>query len=235
MKLTVLGKYGPYPSKSGGTSSYLLECGHQKILIDAGCGTLSRVQEFCALQDINLILLSHLHADHCCEMFVLRYALKKPVEVYLPPLPKEEYDLLCKSDCFCTTAINSETVIEQENLKISFCEMSHPVLCYAIKVQYNQKTLVFSGDTIYSDALINFAKDAEVLLCDSGFLSTYQSDKPLPHMFTAQAAQTAQNAHVGRLLLTHINPCYDEQKIIDEATAIFKNTVVVQENTSYEI
>ena len=34
MKLTVLGKYGPFPKSNGATSSYLLQVGGKNILID---------------------------------------------------------------------------------------------------------------------------------------------------------------------------------------------------------
>ena len=73
MKLTVLGKYGPYPKAGGATTSYLLECGVKKLLIDAGSGSLSRVQEYCALDELDGIILTHLHSDHCSDMFILRY------------------------------------------------------------------------------------------------------------------------------------------------------------------
>lgn len=46
MKLTVLGKYGPYPAVGGATSGYLLETGKASFVLDMGSGVFrgSRVK-----------------------------------------------------------------------------------------------------------------------------------------------------------------------------------------------
>ena len=51
MKLTVLGKYGPYPPVGGATSGYLLQSKNQNVLLDLGAGTLARLQEKVSLKE----------------------------------------------------------------------------------------------------------------------------------------------------------------------------------------
>ncbi len=41
MKLTILGKYGPYPRRGGATTSYLIECGGEK-----GCCSMRAAEAF---------------------------------------------------------------------------------------------------------------------------------------------------------------------------------------------
>ena len=90
MKLTVLGKYGPYPAANGATSGYLLQSGNENVLIECGSGVLSRLQRFVALNDLSAIVLSHLHSDHMADMLILRYALQdapKSLKVFAPGSP----------------------------------------------------------------------------------------------------------------------------------------------------
>ncbi|MBC5647270.1 MBL fold metallo-hydrolase [Christensenella tenuis] len=238
MKLTVLGKYGPYPKQGGATTSYLMECGGKKILIDAGSGSLSRVQEYCRLEELDSVVLTHLHSDHCSDMFILRYALRDMViPVFLPRTPEKEYGILHSCPCFHTSEISAalEILLPETNVKLSFCKTIHPVECYAVKIQDAGKIFVFSGDACRSDDLTEFCRGADVFLCDSGFLSAQENTGSLPHMYVREAAQTAQKAGVGRLLLTHINPAYQEEKLVEEATAVFKPTEVVKEMKQYDI
>lgn len=238
MKVTVLGKYGPYPKQGGATTSYLVECGGKKVLLDAGSGSLSRVQEFCALDDLDLVILTHLHSDHCSDMFILRYALKgKTIPVFLPRTPEKEYGILHACPCFDTVEISEtpDCEIPGTNVKLSFCKTIHPVECYAVKFREGQDSFVFSGDSRYSGPLTDFCKGTGTFLCDSGFLSSQEDTGALPHMYVREAALTARRAGVKRLLLTHINPVYEEKKLLDEAAAVFSPVEIVKELEQYHI
>ncbi|MEG2881573.1 MAG: MBL fold metallo-hydrolase [Christensenella sp.] len=239
MKLTVLGKYGPYPAQNGGTTSYLMECGGKRVLIDAGSGCLARVQNFCALDKIDMIVLTHLHSDHCCEMFILRYALRAGcvVPVLLPRTPEKEFDILNGCACFDCSVLGDKQsmVIPDTDVRLEFCRTVHTVECYALKIRENKKTFVFSGDACISDELTSFCAGADVLLCDSGFLSTQKRTSMLPHMYAAEAAELARTAKAKKLLLTHINPTYAERDILREAEYVFARTEIVKEMRQYNI
>ena len=65
--------------------------------------------------------------------------------------------------------------------------------------------------------------------------STYGTDNQVlaekyNHSTAAQAAQVARDAHAGRLLLGHYSSRYeDEHILLDEARAIFPDTLLSQE------
>lgn len=237
MKLTVLGKYGPYPKAGGATTSYLMECAGKKILIDAGSGSLARVQKFCALEELDMILLTHLHSDHCCEMFLLRYVQMQMPPVFMPRTPETEYGMLHSSKKFEITPISEQLSLSMPgtDIQISFCKTDHPVECYALKLESGGKRFVFTGDSRYSEHLTEFCSGVDALLCDSGFLASKEDTGALPHMYVAQAGKTAKKAGVSRLFLTHINPEYDETDLLREAQAEFAPTTVVQELEQYKI
>ena len=68
ISLTFLGTGAPRPSLDRYGPSILVEAGSQRLLVDAGPGMRERLFQaggFELLTDINLILLTHLHFDHC--------------------------------------------------------------------------------------------------------------------------------------------------------------------------
>lgn len=230
LQLTILGKYGPYPKAGGATSSYLLEGEGKKILLDVGSGSLSRLQEYCALDDLDAIVLSHLHSDHCADMFILRYApLSKKIPVYLPDMPALEYQTLGECAQFDLHPLNEKTEVDFGGLQFRFCGTIHPVECYAMRISAQDADFVYTGDARYEEKLTEFCRGANVLLCDSGFLSAKEDAGNLPHMYVKQAGLTAARARVGQLWLTHINPLYSEDELRGEACEEFSNTIVVRE------
>ena len=76
MKFTVLGKYGPFAIDIGqSTSSYLVNSGNQACVLDLGSGSVSKLLNKVALNDIKFIFLSHMHFDHVSDFGVLSYAV----------------------------------------------------------------------------------------------------------------------------------------------------------------
>src|SRR5690625_422593 len=74
MKLTVIGFWGGYPAKNGATSCYLLEKDDFAIIIDAGSGSLSKLQNYISPADLDAVIISHYHQDHIADIGVLQYA-----------------------------------------------------------------------------------------------------------------------------------------------------------------
>ena len=75
MKLTVLGKYGPFAVNKGSTSGYLLENDNNYALLDVGSGVLSKMLNRININDLKFVVLSHLHFDHIADHFILSYAV----------------------------------------------------------------------------------------------------------------------------------------------------------------
>jgi ribonuclease BN (tRNA processing enzyme) len=236
--LTVLGKYGPYPKAGGACSSYLIRTNSSNILIDLGTGSLSNLQKMLELNDIDLIILSHLHSDHISDVLTLRYAIQvlklKPIKLYMPKSPEAEVDIISSGDRFIIDTIQDEQSFAFNDLQISFKKMKHPVETYAIKIKHEGKSFVFSGDTVFNSDIIKLSKNCDLLLFDSAIL---EADRTVsfPHASAYQAGYTAKMAEVKKLLMTHINPEMDEEKLLAEAKDEFSNSIVVKELAVYEI
>lgn len=223
MKLKILGNNGPYPAVGGACSGYLLtsDSGDTRILIDCGTGVLSRLTEEIALEDLDAVILSHLHFDHMSDMLPMQYALqfhprKKALPVYAASSPENVRGLL---DCPHYDLWPMEDTVIGE-MKISFTPSRHPVETYAVSVVCDGTKFVFTGDSNQDMLVELFCEGADLLLADCG-LSDADYKFTAPHYSAGLCGQLARNAHAKQLLLTHFNPKYDKQDLLNEAREFF--------------
>ncbi|HOB87445.1 MAG TPA: MBL fold metallo-hydrolase [Bacillota bacterium] len=244
MKLTVLGCYGPYPPAGGACSGYLLEEGGTRVLIDCGNGVLSRLQSYCRLWELEAVVLSHLHSDHISDLFILRYALdvfqrrglrREPLPLYAPPEPAAEFERLSYKSVYRPAALAAGQVLEIGPLTFRFAAAVHAVPCLAMRIQAAGKTLVYSGDTEYFSGLVDWARGADLFLCEANYLEKDMAANPPNHLSAAQAAQLAAEAGVKRLLLTHLPPEEDGALSLKEAREHFPQAEIAREGSSFEI
>jgi ribonuclease Z len=99
------------------------------------------------------------------------------------------------------------------------------------------RKIVFSGDTIPLDKMVDFAKNADVLIHEATFDSSLEDiSNEYGHTTAYQAAEIAKKANVDKLFLTHISPRYlDNQMLEDEARKIFKNTSIPKDFQEVEV
>ena len=98
----------------GACSGYLVETGAARIVCDLGAGTLPNLLRLCAVGEIDALILSHLHFDHCSDALVLQYALEKavadgdrgPLPVYLPDTPAQYRALFDNERVFAPHALS---------------------------------------------------------------------------------------------------------------------------------
>ncbi|MGF3554843.1 MAG: ribonuclease Z [Thermoplasmatota archaeon] len=90
------------------------------------------------------------------------------------------------------------------------------------------RKIVISGDTQPIEKMIDFAKNADILIHDATFDSELKEvSGEYGHSTAFQAAEIAKKADVEKLFLVHISPRYLDKKVLeDEARTVFKNSFV---------
>lgn len=222
MKLTALGNTGPYPAPGGACSGYLLENDETKVLLDLGNGALSNYLQMGKIEDITAIILSHLHPDHISDLFVLRYALQQrgmSLPLYAPTRPDEEFKRLEYKDVYKITHLEEGLKFSIGGMDLSFKEMMHPYQDFAIKVKAGRDTFMYTGDTADCQALRDFVKGVDVLLCDCAFLEEVNSEI---HLSLEKAIEIANEAAVKRLIMTHFNPEIKPREYFQKGNVLFK-------------
>ena len=236
MKLTVLGKYGPYPTKNGNTSGYLLQSATQNALIDVGAGTVSKLKNYIEVKDVSFIILSHLHFDHISDIGVLSYALsfsgKDKVNLYLPKTDCDAYDLICKIKEFNVIEIIEDKVYKEGDLTFSFYKTKHPINSFGVKINDSNKTFGYTGDTGYFDGLENLSKGCDLLVADGAFLDG-EHTKEKPHMSISQAVSLQKFAK--KVIVSHINPNYLDETLKSEIKKLSVLAELAIEGNTYDI
>ncbi|RME81338.1 MAG: ribonuclease Z [Caldilineae bacterium] len=96
--------------------------------------------------------------------------------------------------------------------------------------------LAFIGDLARTRQLASIVRDADALVVEATYL---QEDAAMArrfgHLTAAGAARLARRAEVRQLILTHISRRYHTRQILEEAQAIFPNTVVANDFDHFTI
>jgi ribonuclease BN (tRNA processing enzyme) len=243
MRLTVVGCSGSFPGPDSPASCYLVEADHSgrtfRLLLDLGNGALGALQRHAALESIDVVVLSHLHPDHCldlCSFYVVRkYDPGGPMSRLLVYGPEGTAERMGRA-----YAVSSSADLDDEfdfrvfpaepfalgPFSVEVARVDHPVQAYAIRVSDGDSSLVYTGDTALCGPVEQLAKGADVLLAEASFLESAPNPRHL-HMTGKDAACLAQRAGVGRLVLTHIPPWHSPDDVLEEATPHFTGPAMV--------
>src|ERR1044072_7976031 len=223
MKLTVVGCSGSFPSADSACSSYLVEADGFRLLLDMGNGALGELQRHCGLYDLDAVILSHLHPDHCidmCAYFVARYyrhdggraeaipgygpedTERRPVQAY-DDVPEEK----SMQEVFDFRTLTPGT-FDLGPFTIRTARVCPPVEAFGFRIEHGDRALVYSGDTGPCEALTDLARGADLFLCEAAFTHG-KEDIPELHLNGRQAGEHAQAAGAAALVLTHIPPWTD--------------------------
>lgn len=252
MKLTVLGCSGSMPGPDSPASGYLLEAEGYRLVLDLGHGAFGALQRYVDPAEVDAIVVSHLHADHCIDLTAYIVALRYGASQYRLSGPagrialigpagtrdrlEAAYDPLARKlglhELFgFATPVGGEL----GPFAVSFARVNHPVPTTAVRFTHGDRTLVYSADTGESDALVTLADGADVLLCEASF---GPDDTYIPglHLTGKQAGEHADRAGVERLIVTHVPPWGSRQDAADEAATAFAGPVeIAQPGAQYEI
>lgn len=111
---------------------------------------------------------------------------------------------------------------------------------YAKKMTFSEedKKISFILDTSFNKKIIPFAKNSDLLICESTFSSELEKKAgEYKHLTSSQAAKVAKESNSKKLFLTHISQRYenDKKKILGEAKKIFKNSFIAEDFMNVEI
>jgi len=208
---------------SGGRlqSCIYVDAGSERFLIDCGASSLSAMRRWNVDPgEIDTILLTHLHGDHFggLPFFLLDAELVtkriRPLVIAGPPGMAEQ--IRQAQEVFFP---GSSTVqlkfpvsyiewvqglpLQNGGLAITPYEVVHAsgAPAYALRISCTDKVIACSGDSEWTDALIDAARGVDLFICEA-----YTFDKKVKYHLDYQTLM-AKRAALGcrRLVLTHMN------------------------------
>ena len=231
MELTILGMNGPFPAPGGATSGYLVTTdGGTRLAMDLGTGTLARLTALTAPEELDALVLSHWHFDHCSDVLPLLFRLqacaKKPLDVYAPVDEASPVRRVVASEkAFCLHDVKPGDIFAVGEMQLNAFAAKHPVPAMMLRVSADGRTLCYTGDTNRVDGLDEFARSADLLLAD-GLFPTAVWAEGKPHLSARMAAELAARAGAERLIVTHLNPMIDPATLLKEARAVMPDVVL---------
>lgn len=243
--VTILGSGTCVPSLKRSSCSILFETGGEKLLFDAGAGTMRRLLEAgIHIFDLSYIFLSHFHPDHTAEivplLFATKYpdasARKKPLKLaggrgliyFFNGLKKAHGHWIdLPANLFGMFEFDN-TASDRHDFGRFYVEttpMKHNPESVAYRIRTSEgKTLVYSGDTDYCENLVDLAKNADLFICEASFPDAL---KRKGHLTPSLAGDLAAKAGVSKLVLIHFYPECDTADLRRECRRTFDGPLVL--------
>lgn len=216
MKLHILGCGDAFGSGGRNQSGYLVEATDRLFLLDCGPTTLLAMKR--AGFDpgrLDTIILSHLHGDHFggVPFFFIEYLYQKPRAHPLTiagPQGTEERVRQLYGTMYGTSEIPPVHFVllipgQRQNvagLNVFAFRVPHQThdVSLGIKVAYQDKQILFSGDSAWTDVFIGQAQGVDLFLCECSFF-TEQSGM---HVNYRALEPNLARLQCKRLVLTHL-------------------------------
>ncbi len=242
LTLTVLGFHSPYPGRGTACPGYLIEGFGTRLLLECGSGVLSRLEDYCSYTDLDAVVLSHLHFDHCSDALVLRYALDVaarsglltgPVPVWCPREPAALFDLMTYKEAMLARAIDPDTSVTVGGLTLTFVPVKHPVETYGVVLTPARapavgSMLFYTADTEWDDGLPQRVGICRVLLAEATLTDRQAALAPVTgHLTVGEAVRLGAATSAEKTVLTHYPPGRSPEDIQAEAGRVLPRPIAV--------
>lgn len=243
IEIIPLGTVSPYPKENMNCPGFLIKYNNKNVLLDCGNGITRLLKLPKDLENLNVII-THYHKDHFGDIGALQYAsyvyhnleiLNSKIKIYLP-----ENDINFSKQMIISSPesyaeyfdINDNFSFSVDDLNVSFKDNnSHSIESFMVKLQNKDFKIVYTSDVGITNfnALIDFCKDADLLICESSFLKRHNSNSKA-HLTAYDASILAKKSNSKKLLLTHFWPEEDKNSYLNEAMQNFQNVEASHEN-----
>ena len=263
------GTGAPLPDPKRVGPQAVVVAGDQMLVFDTGPGsTRNLALTGLNISSVNALFLTHYHSDHISDLgeFMLQHwtgtGTTEPLKYSDHQAWKKLWRILVLSArsrlsspggdvmpprfggvAHTSRELSSDVVYEAGDVQVIAFNVDHPPVVPAVgfRVNYKDRSVMITGDTIYSDSLIQHAKGADLMVSDSlnhkmsqwiadagqdmdNNLSAVSEDIQESHIRPEEAARVAKEAGVPVLIITHVLPPVPDQLInpfLRDARAIY--------------
>ena len=189
---------------------------------------------FARLKNMNLenvskiyVLVTHTHGDHISGIGLLidyEYIVGKIPVVVVAPNEEVRNDLefyLTRMEGISEDwySLVSSTELEVSWLRAAIPTTHVPTLagrCFGYALRIDGRDVVYTGDTNTLPSLAGFFRNVDLLLADGLFPAADWAEGK-PHLSAELAASLAAEAGAEALVITHLNPVYPPEILLQEA------------------
>ena len=265
-RLILLGTAGgPTPKKTRSGPSQIIVVGDRGYVVDCGDGVARQMMIAGVFRTLRHVFLTHHHSDHNADygtLLLLAWgdALKTPVDAWGPPpiarmtrlfFEMNEADLSIREKDEGRPPLRplvrahelkrGGPVMKDDRVTVTCAVVDHPLVPLALAYRFDcpDRSIVISGDTRRSDALIRLARGADVLVHETLYLpaapgapgSALRKHVVDSHTAVEDVGRIAHEAGVKTLVLSHFvpaeNPPITDEQWLQGASVHFRGRIVV--------
>ena len=180
MELVPVGVGAAYGLPDEAQSCYLVRTPERAVVVDLGSGALNRLCALVAPQDLDAVVITHLHPDHCVDLLALRvYMVWGPgagrrLRVMGPPGLRERLTAFAGSEGWDGVRLRGARVAaaaRPTSAAGSCCATARCRTCrprIAVRLERGGAALCYGADCAPGDELPELAAGCGVLVCECG-------------------------------------------------------------------
>ena len=195
---------------SGGAGAVLIDCGASSLI--------AMKRDDVDPAGVAAVILSHLHGDHFggVPFLILDAQFSRrtePLVIAGPPGVRERVEAAMEVFFPGSTAVTRKFAVEFVELAARQPVRAGPALVtalpvvhasgappFALRVEYGGRTVAYSGDTEWTDSLLEAARGVDLFVCEA-----YTFDRPVKfHLDYRTVEAQAERLGARRIVLTHM-------------------------------
>jgi ribonuclease BN (tRNA processing enzyme) len=220
IRVHFLGTGDAFSAGGRNQAAYLIQRPGSSLLLDCGPSVLASLKrQNLSTQSIDTILLSHFHGDHFAGLpfLFLEYVYveprRRPLNIIGPPGVEEMVMGIFR-------AMYSDSAAEPLPYAVEFFEVEpntwlfidgmqihafqaphqkHPI-SLGYEILLDGRKIVYTGDTGWTEELVEHTQDADLFLCECTFFETRMD----PHLDYPRIAENLARFGAKRIILTHL-------------------------------
>ncbi len=220
VRVSFLGTGDAFSAGGRHQAGYLVQDGSTSVLLDAGSSTLASMKQHgIDPAAVDLVLISHLHGDHFAGLpflfleYIFERKRQRPLRIAGPPGTEERVWSLFR-------ALYRDRAGEPLPFEVQFTEMAPgaPVsfdavhvdpfrvphqekdVSLALRVAIAGRTILYSGDTGWTEALVEHSQGTDLFICECCYFETRLS----MHLDYPRLAENRSRFGTRRMILTHL-------------------------------
>jgi ribonuclease BN (tRNA processing enzyme) len=243
VEVTVVGSGTVVPRPERRQSCVVVRAGGETLVFDLGAGAV-RGMVAAGLDPFatDRIFFTHFHPDHTLDaanlLFAMNYGTEEPRKHPLHVTGPEPFEGFWSSIMevwgewmavgypILTSELPHacDAPMELAGCRLTWSAAVHRPESIAYRLDGENGSFVYTGDTEYSSSVVDLARGADTLLIEC----STPDDAPVPgHLTPSGVARMAREAGVGRVVLTHLYPAVDDGRLPGEVEKSFGGEVLL--------
>jgi ribonuclease BN (tRNA processing enzyme) len=243
MDITVVGSGTVVPRLERRQSCVVVEAGEEMLVFDLGSGAVrgmlrADLDPFA----VDRIFFTHFHPDHTVDVVPLLFSIKygaeeertRPLHLTGPEPFRDFWGSVTNvwgewmvgdyPSHVSELPHECSSPLDLPGGRLSWAPAEHRPESIAYRLDGGGGAFVYTGDTEYSESVVELARGAHTLLIECSF----PDDSPVPgHLTPSSAARIASEADVGQVVLTHLYPTVDNTFLLPDFERGYDGEVIV--------